>query len=97
MYNAVKTQVPIGAGIALHMKRNGTNNVCVTLYGDGASNQGQVFETFNIAKLWNLPCIFICENNKYGINMPAQRSSSNTDYYTRGDVIPGMWVRQTLK
>lgn len=88
----VGAQVPLGAGVALHKKRNGTNNLCVTMYGDGASNQGQVFETFNMAKLWNLPCIFVCENNKYGMGTSAQRSSCNTAYYTRGDVIPGLWV-----
>ncbi|VUZ42532.1 unnamed protein product [Hymenolepis diminuta] len=88
----VGAQVPLGTGIALHKKRNGTNNLCVTIYGDGASNQGQVFESFNMAKLWNLPCIFICENNKYGMGTAAQRSSSNTAYYTRGDVIPGLWA-----
>ncbi len=84
-------KVPLGAGIALHKKRSGTNNVCVNMYGDGASNQGQVFEAFNMAKLWNLPCIFICENNKYGMGTSAQRSSANTAYYTRGDFIPGIW------
>ncbi|KAM7536908.1 hypothetical protein Aperf_G00000087403 [Anoplocephala perfoliata] len=88
----VGAQVPVGAGVALHHKRNGTNNICVTMYGDGASNQGQVFETFNMAKLWNLPCLFICENNKYGMGTSTQRSSSNTAYYTRGDVIPGIWA-----
>uniref|UniRef100_A0A5K3EPB8 Pyruvate dehydrogenase E1 component subunit alpha n=1 Tax=Mesocestoides corti TaxID=53468 RepID=A0A5K3EPB8_MESCO len=88
----VGAQVPLGAGIALHKKRTGTNNVSVTMYGDGASNQGQVFEAFNMAKLWNLPCIFICENNKYGMGTSAQRSSANTAYYTRGDFIPGIWA-----
>lgn len=44
------------------------------------------------AKLWNLPCVFVCENNKYGMGTPAERSSSNTQYYTRGDLIPGIQV-----
>jgi pyruvate dehydrogenase E1 component alpha subunit len=62
------------------------------MYGDGASNQGQVFEAFNMAKLWALPTVFICENNKYGMGTSAERSSSNTDYYKRGDLIPGVQI-----
>ncbi|VDP34134.1 unnamed protein product [Schistosoma margrebowiei] len=88
----VGAQVPLGVGIALRMKHRGEKFVSVTLYGDGAANQGQVFEAFNIAKLWNLPVIFICENNKYGMGTSVQRSSANTNYYTRGDYIPGLWV-----
>ncbi|VDL99916.1 unnamed protein product [Schistocephalus solidus] len=88
----VGAQIPLGAGIALQKKITGTNNVCVSLYGDGAANQGQVFETFNMAKLWDLPCIFICENNKYGMGTSAERASANTAYYSRGDYIPGIWV-----
>ena len=89
----VGAQVPLGAGLALAQKYSGKNDVATfTLYGDGASNQGQVFETFNMAKLWNLPCIFVCENNKYGMGTSAERASSNTAYYTRGDQIPGIQV-----
>jgi len=88
----VGAQVPLGAGVALAQKYSGTDNVCVTLYGDGAANQGQVFEAYNIAKLWDLPAIFVCENNGYGMGTSVDRASASTDYYTRGDYIPGLWV-----
>lgn len=59
----VGAQVPLGVGVALAAQYNGKKAVCFSLYGDGAANQGQVFEVYNIAKLWNLPAIFVCENN----------------------------------
>ncbi|CAD5112572.1 unnamed protein product [Dimorphilus gyrociliatus] len=88
----VGAQVPLGAGIALSQKFNNLPNLTVALYGDGAANQGQVFEAYNIAKLWNLPCLFVCENNGYGMGTSIARSSASTSYYTRGDYIPGIWV-----
>ena len=87
--------MPLGAGIALAMKYQGKDNVCITLYGDGAANQGQVFEAYNIAKLWDLPVIFVCENNGYGMGTAVERASASTDYYTRGDYIPVIWVRHS--
>ncbi|KAF8886890.1 thiamine diphosphate-binding protein [Gymnopilus junonius] len=77
-------RVPIGAGVSFAQKYLGEKTCTFALYGDGASNQGQVFEAFNMAKLWNLPT--------YGMGTSAARSSSNTDYYTRGDKIPGLQV-----
>ena len=88
----VGAQVPVGAGAGLALKQLKKAGVSYVLYGDGASNQGQVFEAYNMAKLWNLPVVFICENNKFGMGTSAARSSASTDYYTRGDYIPGLWV-----
>jgi pyruvate dehydrogenase E1 component alpha subunit len=88
----VGAQVPVGAGIAFANQYEGKENVTLALYGDGASNQGQVFEAFNMAKLWNLPVIFGCENNKYGMGTAASRSSALTDYYKRGQYIPGLKI-----
>ncbi|KAI0911566.1 dehydrogenase E1 component-domain-containing protein [Ustulina deusta] len=88
----VGAQVPVGAGLAFAHKYMGRKNASVILYGDGASNQGQVFEAFNMAKLWGLPALFGCENNKYGMGTAAARSSALTDYYKRGQYIPGLKV-----
>ncbi|KAL7626382.1 alpha subunit of pyruvate dehydrogenase [Parahypoxylon ruwenzoriense] len=88
----VGAQVPVGAGLAFAHKYTNSKKATVILYGDGASNQGQVFEAFNMAKLWNLPALFGCENNKYGMGTAAARSSAITDYYKRGQYIPGLKV-----
>lgn len=92
LHLANNTQVPVGAGVALAQKYNKEKAATFALYGDGAANQGQVFEAFNMAKLWNLPCVFVCENNKYGMGTSAERSSMNTQFFTRGDQIPGLQV-----
>jgi len=88
----VGAQVPVGAGLAFADQYQGKKNVSISLYGDGASNQGQVFEAYNMAKLWNLPVIFACENNKYGMGTAANRSSAITEYYKRGQYIPGLKI-----
>ncbi|XP_030379683.1 pyruvate dehydrogenase E1 component subunit alpha, mitochondrial [Scaptodrosophila lebanonensis] len=88
----VGAQVPLGTGVALAHQYRGDGGVCIACYGDGAANQGQIFEVYNMAKLWCLPCIFVCENNVYGMGTRADRAAALTDYYMRGHYIPGLWV-----
>ncbi|KAF9939036.1 alpha subunit of pyruvate dehydrogenase [Mortierella antarctica] len=88
----VGAQVPLGAGVAFAQKYLDKKAATFSLYGDGASNQGQVFEAYNMAKLWDLPAVFVCENNRYGMGTAANRSSANTSYFKRGDYIPGLKV-----
>eukprot|EP01100_Stratorugosa_tubuloviscum_P006501 TRINITY_DN2801_c1_g1_i1.p1 TRINITY_DN2801_c1_g1~~TRINITY_DN2801_c1_g1_i1.p1 ORF type:complete len:393 (+),score=214.04 TRINITY_DN2801_c1_g1_i1:92-1270(+) len=88
----VGAQVPVGAGIALAFQYLNKPNVCLSFYGDGAANQGQVFEAYNLAAIWKLPVIFICENNHYAMGTSKARSTLGTDYYKRGQYIPGVRV-----
>lgn len=87
----VAAQVPIGAGLAFANKYRGNDNVSFAYFGDGASNQGQVYETFNMAALWDLPVVFVIENNHYAMGTSQERSSSTPAIYTRGEAfgIPG--------
>jgi len=86
----VGAQVPLGAGIGFASRYKGDGGVNFSLYGDGAANQGQIFEAYNIAKLWNIPAVFICENNGYGMGTAIERAAASTDFYKRGDYIPGV-------
>ena len=88
----VGAQVPLGAGLAFAHKYKGDGGCCFALYGDGAANQGQLFEACNLAALQKLPLIFVCENNQYGMGTAKGRSSADTRYYARGQYIPGIKV-----
>ena len=93
-HGIVAAQVPIGAGIAFAHKYNQTDLVSVTYFGDGAINQGQVGETLNMAGLWDLPAIFVIENNKYAMGTSQERASAGSDLFNRGKPygIPGKQV-----
>lgn len=80
----VGAQIPIGAGIAFAEKYNGTNNLCVTMFGDGAARQGALHEAFNMAMTWKLPVLFICENNHYAMGTSVSRTSNVADLYKLG-------------
>jgi pyruvate dehydrogenase E1 component alpha subunit len=90
-HGIVGANVPLGAGLAYSNKYWGRDNVTFTYFGDGAANQGQVYETFNMASLWKLPVIFIIENNQYAMGTSLKRASSTPALYTRGEAfgIPG--------
>ncbi|MDA0222106.1 MAG: pyruvate dehydrogenase (acetyl-transferring) E1 component subunit alpha [Proteobacteria bacterium] len=90
-HGIVGAQVPLGAGLAFANKYRGNDNVSFAYFGDGSANQGQVYETFNMASLWALPVIFVIENNQYAMGTAMKRSTSSLDIYTRGQAfgIPG--------
>ena len=93
-HGIVGAQVPLGTGLAFAHKYNQDGGVCYTYFGDGSVNQGQVYESFNMAQLWQLPVLYIIENNKYGMGTSIDRASSTTQLYQRGSAhgIPGEQV-----
>ena len=93
-HGIVGAQVSIGAGLAFGHKYTNDGGICVAYYGDGASNQGQVYEAYNMAELWKLPIIFVIENNQYAMGTSVNRAASEDQLYKRGDSfrIPGLQV-----
>ncbi|MBV0892212.1 pyruvate dehydrogenase (acetyl-transferring) E1 component subunit alpha [Paracoccus sp. Z118] len=93
-HGIVGAQVPIGAGLAFADKYLGNDNVTFTYFGDGAANQGQIYETYNMAQLWQLPVVFVIENNGYAMGTSIKRSTKSTTFYGRGEAfgIPGEQV-----
>ncbi|OHC73563.1 MAG: pyruvate dehydrogenase (acetyl-transferring) E1 component subunit alpha [Rhodospirillales bacterium RIFCSPLOWO2_12_FULL_58_28] len=93
-HGIVAAQVSIGTGLAFAHKYRGDGGVAFAYFGDGAVNQGQVYESFNMASLWKLPVVYIIENNKYGMGTSVERASASTDLYRRGEAynIPGRQV-----
>ncbi|QDM39943.1 pyruvate dehydrogenase (acetyl-transferring) E1 component subunit alpha [Altererythrobacter sp. TH136] len=93
-HGIVGAQVALGGGLALAHQYRGDGGLCLAYFGDGAANQGQVYETFNMAALWKLPIVFAIENNGYAMGTAVKRSSAETEFYRRGTAfrIPGMDV-----
>ena len=102
-HGIVGAQVPIGTGIAFSHKYLNQKNICRTYIGDGAMNNGQVFEAFNLASLWNLPVLYIIENNMYGMGTAVDRAAAGSALYKRGEafgikgkVVDGMNVFKVI-
>ncbi len=93
-HGIVGAQVSLGTGIAFANRYRGNRSVCVTYFGDGAANQGQVYESFNMAALWKLPIVYVVENNRYAMGTVVNRASAQTDFSKRGlsFAIPGEQV-----
>jgi pyruvate dehydrogenase E1 component alpha subunit len=93
-HGIVAAQVPLGTGLGFAHKYKGDGGIAVTYFGDGAANQGQVYESFNMAELWKLPVIFVIENNQYAMGTSVNRASSEDQLYRRGESfrVPGLQV-----
>ncbi len=93
-HGIVGAQVSLGTGLAFGHKYSNDGGVCLAYFGDGAANQGQVYESFNMAELWKLPIIFVIENNQYAMGTAVNRASSEDQLYRRGESfrIPGIQV-----
>ena len=93
-HGIVGAQVSLGAGLAFGHKYRGDGGVCLAYFGDGAANQGQVYEAFNMAALWDLPIVFVIENNQYAMGTSVERSSAETHLFRRGEsfTIPGLSI-----
>ena len=93
-HGIVGAQVSLGTGLAFKHKYEKDGGVCLAYFGDGAANQGQVYESFNMARLWDLPIIYVIENNQYAMGTSVARSSSETELHRRGESfrIPGLEV-----